>query len=188
MKVEANDLREGQIIDMNGRLWQVGRMTHTKPGKGGAYVQVELKDLQGGTKINERFSVTETIERAYLEATPCQFLYEDDGTVFFMNFETYDQFGVDRNLIGEPARFLQDGMQVTVQMYEGQPVRVELPNTITAEVVEAEPVVKGQTATASYKPATLDNGVRIMVPPHIDTGTKVVVKTSDGSYVERVRS
>ena len=187
MKVTANDLRPGMVIEHKGRLWRVVKTEHVKPGKGPAYQQVELKDLVDGTKLNERFRAVETVERVRLEEVPFQFLYDDGEMLHFMNQETFDQIALPREALGERAVFLQEGMVVKVLMHEGRPVDVELPDTVVCEVVEAEPVVKGQTAAASYKPAVLDNGLRIMVPPHVGVGEKVVVDTRDLTYVGRAR-
>ncbi len=188
MKITANDLKPGMIIEHRDRLWRVVRTEHVKPGKGPAYQQVELKGLVDGTKLNERFRATETVERVRLEEVPFQFLYDDGEQLHFMNQETFEQIALPRSALGEDVVFLTEGMIVNVLMHEGRPVEVELPETVVCTVVEAEPVVKGQTAAASYKPAVLDNGLRIMVPPHIEAGTRVVVNTRDHSYVERARS
>lgn len=187
MKISANDLKPGMVIEHKGRLWQVVRTEHVKPGKGPAYQQVELKGLPDGTKLNERFRAADTVERVRLEETPYQFLYDDGEQLHFMNQETFDQVAIDRALLGDRAVWLEEGMVVSVLSHEGTPIDVELPETVVRTVVQADPVVKGQTAAASYKPAILDNGVRIMVPPHIEAGTRVVVNTRDNSYVERAR-
>ncbi len=187
MKVQGNDLRHGHVIEYKGKLWVVTKTQHTQPGKGGAFVQTELKGLQDNQKLKERFSVDDTLERAYMEERPFQFLFQEGDHVHLMDLETYDQVTVDADLLGDQARFLQDGMQINCELYEGTPVRAALPDTVTLEVTFAEPVIKGQTATASYKPATLENGVETMVPPHVEQGEKIVVKTADASYVERAR-
>ncbi|RMD63944.1 MAG: elongation factor P [Alphaproteobacteria bacterium] len=187
MKIQGNAIRPGNIIEHKGRLWRAVRIQHVQPGKGGAYLQVELKDIRDGTKMNERFRSSEDVERVRLDQREYQFLYSDGDMYTFMDNETYDQISLPRELIGEPAVFLQEGMTVTIESYEGEPISVILPDTVTMKIVEADPVVKGQTASSSYKPAVLENGVRIMVPPHIEAGTRVVVNTSDGSYVERAK-
>ncbi len=187
MKISANDLKPGMVIEHRDRLWQVVRTEHVKPGKGPAYQQVELKGLPDGTKLNERFRAAETVERVRLEEVPYQFLYDDGEHLHFMNQETFDQIALSREILGEQAVYLKEGMVVSVLQHEGRPILVELPETVVCEVVEADPVVKGQTAAASYKPAVLDVGIRIMVPPHIERGTRVVVNTRDNSYVERAR-
>lgn len=187
MKINGNAIRPGNVIEHNGRLWRAVRIQHTQPGKGGAYLQVELKDIRDGTKLNERFRSSETVERVRLDEQPYQFLYRDGDQITLMDNETFEQITVNVDMIGEPAAFLQEGMQVTVMSYEGEPISVELPDTVIMTVTEADPVVKGQTASSSYKPARLENGVRILVPPHIESGTRIVVNTADGTYVERAK-
>jgi len=187
MRINGNAIRPGNIIDHNGRLWRVAKIQHTQPGKGGAYLQAEMKDIRDGTKLNERFRASESVEKVRLDEAQYQFLFADGDDVTFMETETYEQITLNREAIGDPAVFLQDGMTVTVQSYEGSPIGVELPDSVVMEVVEADAVVKGQTASSSYKPAVLENGERIMVPPHIGAGTKVVVATADGSYMERAK-
>jgi elongation factor P len=188
MKINANELRAGNVMEFRGKLWAVAKAQHITPGKGGAFVQVELRDVRDGTKLNERFRSGETVERVRIDDHDYQFLFGDDDSLTFMDEQTFEQITVDRTLVGEAAGFLQDGMKVIISSYEGAPVGVELPQTVTLEIVEADPVVKGQTASSSYKPAKLENGMRVMVPPHIGTGTRIVVNTSDGSYVERAKS
>jgi elongation factor P len=164
------------------------KIQHTQPGKGGAYLQVELKDIRDGTKLNERFRASEDVERVRLDQKEYQFLFADGDMLTFMDIENYEQVMLHSDLVGEPVAFLQDGMTVTMETYEGEPISVMLPDTIVAEIAEADPVVKGQTASSSFKPAMLDNGVKIMVPPHIEAGTRVVVNTADASYVERAKN
>ncbi len=187
MRINGNAIRPGNIIEHNGRLWRVAKIQHTQPGKGGAYLQAEMKDIRDGTKLNERFRASESVEKVRLDEAQYQFLFADGGDVTFMETETYEQITLNREAIGDPAVFLQDGMMVTVQSYEGSPIGVELPDSVVMEVVEADAVVKGQTASSSYKPALLENGERIMVPPHIEAGTRIVVATADGSYMERAK-
>ena len=187
MKINGNAIRPGNVIEHKGRLWRAVKIQHTQPGKGGAYLQVELKDIRGGTKLNERFRASEDVDRVRLDQRDYQYLFADGEMFTFMDQETYDQVTLNGDLVGEPARFLQDGMVVTIESYEGDPISVMLPESVAMEIVEADPVVKGQTASSSYKPATLENGVRVMVPPHIESGTRVVVNTADGGYVERAK-
>ena len=187
MRINGNAIRPGNIIEHNGRLWRVAKIQHTQPGKGGAYLQAEMKDIRDGTKLNERFRASESVDKVRLDEAQYQFLFADGDDVTFMETETYEQITLNREAIGEPAVFLQDGMTVTVQSYEGSPIGVELPDSVVMEVVEADAVVKGQTASSSYKPAVLENGERIMVPPHIEAGTRIVVATADGSYMERAK-
>jgi elongation factor P len=187
MKLNGNAIRPGNVIQHNGRLWAAVKISHVKPGKGGAFAQVELRDIRDGTKLNERFRASETVERVILEEVACTYLYAEDASFIFMNNENYEQFSISAEMIGEPAAFLQDGMQVTMQAFEGEPISVALPDQAVVTVVEADAVVKGQTASSSFKPALADNGVKVMVPPHIEAGTRIVVRTEDASYVERAK-
>ena len=188
MKIDGNNIRPGMVIEHQGRLWRAIKTAHTQPGKGGAYLQVELKDVRSGTKLNERFRSSEKVERATLEQREFQYLYEDGGMFTFMDGETYEQVMLSGEDIGESQTpFLQDGMQVMIETHEGDAIGVSLPDTVILEIVEADAVVKGQTASSSYKPAVLENGLRTQVPPHIESGTRVVINTADGSYVERAK-
>lgn len=187
MKISANELRIGALIEYKGKLWTACKLQHVKPGKGGAFVQAELKEIKNGTKLNERFRSDETLEKVSLNEEEYQLLFRDGDVFTFMNSQTFDQIQINKDVIGDSVRFLQDNMTVTITSYEGEIIGVMLPDTVVMEVVEADAVVKGQTATASYKPAVLENGVRILVPPHIDAGTKIVVNTNDGTYVEKAK-
>lgn len=187
MKINGNAIRPGNIIEHQGRLWRATRIQHTQPGKGGAYLQVELKDVRDGTKLNERFRSSETVERVRLDSKNYQYLFKDGDQFTFMDNQTFEQITLPEDMIGEPAAFLQDGMEVTIESYEESPISVSLPDTVIMQIVEADAVVRGQTASSSYKPALLENGVRVMVPPHIESGTRIVVNTSDASYVERAK-
>ncbi|MHA1569766.1 MAG: elongation factor P [Alphaproteobacteria bacterium] len=188
MKINGNAIRPGNIVEHKGRLWVAVKTEHVKPGKGGAYLQVELKDIRGGTKLNERFRAAEQVERVRLDQKTYQLLYVEGDMMALMESETFEQIEVPSARVGEAAIFLQDGMELTVESYEGEIINVSLPETVAMDVVEADPVVKGQTAAASFKPAILENGARVMVPPHIEVGTRVVVKPADGTYVERAKS
>ena len=187
MKINGNAIRPGNIIEHQGRLWRATRIQHTQPGKGGAYLQVELKDVRDGTKLNERFRSSETVERVRLDSKNYQYLFKDGDQFTFMDKQTFEQITLPEDMIGEPAAFLQDGMEVTIESYEDSPISVSLPDTVVMQIVEADAVVRGQTASSSYKPALLENGVRVMVPPHIESGTRIVVNTGDASYVERFK-
>ncbi|MDR1982406.1 MAG: elongation factor P [Holosporaceae bacterium] len=187
MKISGNELRIGMLIEHNGKLWTACKLQHVKPGKGGAYVQAELKEIKNGTKLNERFRSDEALERVRLDEEECQLLFKEGDIFTFMNTATFEQLQIHKEVIGESARFLQDNMIVKISVYEGEIIGVVLPDTVVMQVVEADAVVKGQTATSSYKSAILENGVRILVPPHIESGTKIVVNTSDASYVERAK-
>lgn len=187
MKINGNAIKPGNIIEHQGKLWRAVKTMHTQPGKGGAYLQVELKDIRTGTKLNERFRSSETVERVRLDEHEYQYLFSAGDDFTFMDQESFEQITLNVDLIGEPAVFLQEGMVVTVQSYEGEPISVSLPETVIMEIVEADAVVKGQTASSSYKPAKLENGVRVMVPPHVESGTRIVVNTADATYVERAK-
>jgi elongation factor P len=187
MKISAIDIKPGNVLEHQGKLWIVLKRELIQPGKGGAFAQVEMRDLKSGNKTNERYRTQETVERVQLEEKEMQFLFLEGDHATFMDNETFEQVMVDRELIGEPADFLKDNMMVTVQTYEGTPMSVTLPQTVTMTVVEADAVVRGQTASSSYKPGKLDNGRRVMIPPHIGVGTRIVVNTTDGSYVERAK-
>jgi elongation factor P len=185
MKINGNEIRPGYVIQHKGGLWVAVKCQAVKPGKGGAFNQVELKNLIDGTKLNERFRASETVERVRLEQKDYQFLYAQGDQLVFMDLDAYEQLEIASDLIGERAAFLQDGMTVTMESHEGRPIGVSLPDQVTLKVVEAEPVVKGQTASSSYKPAVLENGVRVMVPPFVSIGEKIVVDTNELSYVRR---
>ena len=188
MKINGNAVKPGNIIEHNSRLWTAVRVSHVKPGKGGAFAQIELRDIRDGTKLNERFRSSETVERVILDESECTFLYQDGKQLVFMHTKTFEQIFINDNMVGNRAAFLQDGMGITMSSYEGEPISVELPDTVVMEVIEADAVVKGQTASSSYKPAILKNGVRVMVPPHIETGSSIVVRPDDASYVERAKT
>ncbi|MFC5586294.1 elongation factor P [Nitratireductor kimnyeongensis] len=185
MKINGNEIRPGNVIEHNGGLWVAVKTNAVKPGKGGAYNQVELKNLIDGTKLNERFRAAETVERVRLEQKDFSFLYEQEDALVFMDSETYEQLELQKDFVGDRAAFLQDGMTVTVELYEEMPIGISLPDQVTLTIAEADPVVKGQTAASSYKPAVLENGVRVMVPPFIEAGEKIVVDTNELTYLRR---
>jgi elongation factor P len=188
MKINGNEIRPGYIIEHNGRLWSAVKTEHVKPGKGGAYMQVELRDIRSGTKSNERFRASESVERVRLEEREFQFLYEESSELLaFMDQENFEQISVKKDILGDSGAFLQEGMSVMVSIHEGEVMSIRLPDTVIMKIIEADPVVKGQTATGSYKPAILENGVRVMVPPHIESGVRVVVNTVDSTYIERAK-
>ena len=187
MKINGNAIRIGNVIEHKDRLWVAVKTQAVKPGKGGAFNQVELKDIRSGTKLNERFRADEQVERVRLEQRPAQFLFAEEDLLTFMDNETYEQTQISKNLLGDDVVFLQDGMEVQIESHEGEPLSVQMPETDMLEIVEADAVVKGQTASSSYKPAMLENGVKILVPPHIESGTRVVVRTEDSTYVERAK-
>ncbi len=185
MKINAVEIRPGNILEYEGGLWRAVKIQHTQPGKGGAYMQVEMKNLIDGRKNNVRFRSAETIEKVRLDTKDFQFLFAEGDTLTFMDKETYEQVSLDSGILGDAAAFLQDGMDVVMELWEERPISVQLPDQIEATIVEADAVVKGQTASSSYKPAILDNGVRVMVPPHITAGTRIVVDVYEQAYVKR---
>ena len=185
MKISGVDIRPGNIIEFEAGIWKVAKVQHTQPGKGGAFMQVEMKNLIDGRKTNTRFRSQDTVEKVRLDTQDFQYLYADGDDLVFMDKTTYEQITLPRDLLGDAAEFLQDGMDVVLELWDERPISVELPETIEAVVVEADAVIKGQTASSSFKPAMLDNGVRVMVPPHIGAGTKIVVNVYDREYVKR---
>ncbi|MBX2833472.1 MAG: elongation factor P [Micavibrio sp.] len=187
MKVNAITLRKGNVIDYEGKLWVIIKNELNQPGKGAAVSQVEMRDIRAGNKTNVRFRTQETVERVRLEQEQYQFLFDDGEAYTFMHTSNFEQIMVNKEIIGFSAAFLEEGMLVEIETFEGEPLGVSLPDSVVAEIVEAEPVIKGQTATTSYKPAILANGVKVMVPPFIDVGTRIVVKTEDATYVERAK-
>jgi elongation factor P len=186
-KVIASSVRKGNVLDLDGKLAVVMHAENIHPGKGTPVTHLELRRIADGVKIVERYRTTDQVERAYLDEKDYNYLYEDEMGYNFMQPDTYDQITVPKDVIGDQAQWLQENMTCSVALYEGVPISIELPARVTLEIVEAEPVVKGQTASSSYKTAKLSNGARVMVPPHIGTGTRVVVMTADGSYVERAK-
>jgi len=185
MKINGNQITPGNVLEHKGGLWVAVKTNAVKPGKGGAFNQVELKNLIDGTKLNERFRADETVEKVRLDQKDFQFLYSQGDQLVFMDLESYEQLELAEDFVGERAAFLQDGMTVTVELYDGKPIGITLPQHVTLEVVEADPVVKGQTAASSYKPAKMDNGVRVMVPPFVTAGEKIIVDTNEITYVRR---
>lgn len=187
MKINANLMRPGNIIEHNGKQWAILKTQIVQPGKGGAFITVEMRDIRTGTKSNDRWRTADTVEKCNVEEKECTFLFGDDTHLTFMDSENFEQFSVPTELLGETAAFLQDGMVVAVDFIEGSPVSVSLPEKVVMTVVEADPVVKGQTAASSFKPAKLENGLKVLVPPFIAEGEKIVVATADVSYVERAK-
>jgi elongation factor P len=187
VKVIASSIRKGNVLDLEGRLAVVLSAENIHPGKGTPVTHLELRRIADGVKVVERYRTTDQVERAYLEEKDYNYLYEDDMGYNFMEPVSFEQILVTKDVIGDQAQWLIEGMTCNVSLFEGNPIAIELPARVVFEIVEADPVVKGQTASSSYKPAKLSNGARVMVPPHIGTGTKVVIMTVDGSYVERAR-
>ncbi|HEY5411594.1 MAG TPA: elongation factor P [Caulobacteraceae bacterium] len=187
MKVQASTLRKGNVVDMEGRLYVVLNAENIHPGKGTPVTQLDMRRISDGVKVQERYRTTEQVERAFVDERDYDFLYKDGDGFHFMNPENFDQVAVSEAIVGDSAVYLQDGMRVVLLMHEGVALSIELPQRVTVEIADTEPSVKGQTASGSYKPATLTNGVRIMVPTYLTAGTRVVVTTADGSYVERAK-
>ncbi len=185
MKINGNEIRPGNVIEHKGGLWSAVKTQSVKPGKGGAFNQVELKNLIDGTKLNERFRSSETVERVRLEQKDHQFLFANDDMLTFMDLENYEQIELQSDWVGDQAVYLQDGMTVTINTHEDRPIGISLPEHVTLEITETEPTVKGQTAASSYKPAVLENGLRVMVPPFVGIGEKIVVTTEDSTYLKR---
>jgi len=184
-KINGNEIKPGNVLDHDGGLWAAVKVDHVKPGKGGAFAQVELKNLRTGTKLNERFRSADKVEKVRLEQKDQQFLYESDGMLIFMDTETFEQIELPSDLLGERRPFLQDGMQIVVEFYDEEALNASLPGKVVCKIVETEPVVKGQTAANSYKPAILDNGLRIMIPPFVGPEEAIIVNTETFEYSER---
>jgi elongation factor P len=187
VKVIASSLRKGQVVDQDGKLYVVLTAENIHPGKGASVTQVDMRRITDGVKVSERWRTTEMVEKADVDEREYQFLYNDAEGYHFMEPTTYEQIAVPADVVGDQAAFLQDGMKVYMKTFEGQALSIELPQRVTLEIVETEPIVKGQTASSSFKTAVLSNGVKTMVPPHIGVGTRVVVMTEDASYVERAK-
>jgi elongation factor P len=185
MKINGNEIKPGNVLLHQETLWAVVKVEHVKPGKGGAFAQVEMKNLIDGRKLNERFRSADKVERVRLEQKDFQYLYPQEDMLVFMNTETYEQIELQSEFVGERAAFLQDGMMVTLEMHDERPIGISLPQYVTLEITEADAVVKGQTQSSSYKPAILENGVRVMVPPFITAGERIIVDTELVEYVRR---
>ncbi|WP_439530321.1 elongation factor P [Pannonibacter sp.] len=185
MKINGNEIKPGNVLQHQETLWAVVKVDHVKPGKGGAFAQVEMKNLIDGRKLNERFRSEDKVERVRLEQKDFQFLFVQEDALIFMDTETYEQLELQKDFVGDRAAFLQDGMMVTVEMHEERPIGINLPQFVTLQITEADAVVKGQTQSSSYKPAILENGVRVLVPPFITAGEKIIVDTTTVEYVRR---
>jgi elongation factor P len=186
-KVIASSVRKGNVLDIDGKLCIVMRAENIHPGKGTPVTHLDMRRISDGVKITERYRTTEQVERAYLDEKTYNYLYEDEMGFNFMEPETFEQIAVPKDIVGDQAVYLQENMPINVSLHEGVPIAVELPPRVTFEIASADPVVKGQTASSSFKPAVLSNGQRVMVPPHIQAGTRVVISTVDGSYLERAK-
>jgi elongation factor P len=184
-KINGNEIRPGNVLEHNDGLWAAVKVDHVKPGKGGAFAQVELRNLRNGSKLNERFRSADKVEKVRLEQKDQQFLYENDGMLVFMDTETYEQVELPTEILGERRPFLQDGMTIVVEFHETEALSARVPQKVTCKIVETEPVVKGQTAANSFKPAVLDNGVKVMVPPFVGQDEMIVINTDTMEYSER---
>lgn len=187
VKVIASSLRKGNVVEQDGKLYVVLTAENIHPGKGASVTQVDMRRISDGVKVSERWRTTESVEKADVDEREYDFLYEDGEGFHFMNPENYEQITVSADVVGDQKAYLTDGMKVYLKTFEGTALSIELPARVTLEIVETEPVVKGQTASSSYKPAVLNNGLRVMVPPHIGAGTRIVILTEDNSYVERAK-
>jgi len=188
LKVNGNTIKPGNVIEHKNGLWVAVKTSHVKPGKGGAFAQIELRNLKDGTKLNERFRSSENIEKVILEEVPHVFLYKENENLIFMNNNTFEQISINKNMIGDQSAFLQDGMDIIINTYNNEVVSVNMPDSCIEEVVEADAVIKGQTVSSSFKPAILSNGIKVMVPGHIEVGSKIVVRPSDSSYIEKAKT
>ena len=186
MKISAGEIRVGMLLEYKSDLWQVLKTQHVKPGKGGAFAQVEMKSLEKNTKLNERFRSSETVEKASLEETKFNYLYEDENNYFFMEPKTFEQVEIKKEIVGEQGKLLTENLEVTVSFYNDSPISVELPNQVTCKIETTDVALKGQTVSSSYKPATLDNGLNIQVPPFIESGDEVIVDTRNLEYIKKV--
>ena len=186
MKINAGEIRVGMLLEYKNDLWQVLKTQHVKPGKGGAFAQVEMKSVGKNTKLNERFRSSETVEKASLEETDFNYLYEVENNYIFMNPKTYDQIEIKKDIVGEKGKLMTENLDVSVSFYNDKPISVELPNQVTCKIETTDVALKGQTVSSSYKPAVLDNGLNIQVPPFIDTGDEVIVDTRTIEYIKKI--
>ena len=186
MKINASEIRVGMLLEYKNDLWQVLKTQHVKPGKGGAFAQVEMKSVNKNTKLNERFRSSETVEKASLDETNFNYLYEDDQNYFFINPKTFDQIEIKKDIIGEKGKLLTENLEVTVSFYNDSAISVELPNQVKCKIKDTDVALKGQTVSSSYKPATLDNGLNIQVPPFIESGDEIIIDTRNLEYIKKI--
>ena len=186
MKINATEIRVGMLLEHKNDLWQVLKTQHVKPGKGGAFAQVEMKSVNKNTKLNERFRSSESVEKATLEETKYNFLYKDENNYFFMEPKSFDQIEIKKDIIGEKGKLLTENLEVVVSFYNENPISIELPNQITCKIESTDAALKGQTVSSSYKPATLDNGLSIQVPPFIEAGDNIIVDTRNLEYIKKI--
>ena len=186
MKINAGEIRVGMLLEYKNDLWQVLKTQHVKPGKGGAFAQVEMKSVRKNTKLNERFRSSETIEKASLEETKFNYLYEDEIYYFFMNPKSFDQIEIKKDVIGDKGKLLSENLEVSINFYNENPISVELPNQVKCKIDKTDVTLKGQTVSSSYKPATLDNGLNIQVPPFIESGDEIIIDTRNLEYIKKI--
>ena len=186
MKINAGEIRVGMLLEFKNDLWQVLKTQHVKPGKGGAFAQVEMKSVGKNTKLNERFRSSETVEKASLEETDFNYLYEDENNYIFMNPKTYDQIEIKKDIVGEKGKLMTENLDVSVSFYNDSPISIELPNQVICKIETTDVALKGQTVSSSYKPATLDNGFNIQVPPFIESGDEVIIDTRSFEYIKKI--
>ena len=186
MKISGNEIKPGMLLEHKDDLWEVLKTQHVKPGKGGAFNQVEMKSVNKGTKLNERFRSSDTVEKAALEEINLNFLYEDDSEFYFINQKTFEQINIKKNIVGEKSKFLSENLEVKISFYEEKPISIELPNQINCKVESTDVALKGQTVSSSYKPATLYNGIKIQVPPFIESDDEIVVDTRTIEYIKKI--
>ena len=186
MKINATEIRVGMILEYKNDLWEVLKTQHVKPGKGGAFAQIEMKSINKNTKLNERFRSSETVEKATLEESKFNYLYDNETDYYFMNPRTFDQISIKKNIVGEKGKMLTENLEVVINFYEDNPLSVDLPNQITSKIETTDAALKGQTVSSSYKPATLDNGINVQVPPFIEAGDEIIVDTRTIEYVKKI--
>ena len=186
MKLYASEIRVGMLIEYKDNLWQVLKTQHVKPGKGGAFAQVEMKSVNKNTKLNERFRSSESVEKASLDEIKFNYLYSDETDYYFMDPKSYEQINIKRDIVGEKGKMLTENLEVSICFYDEKPLTVELPNQVTCTIETTDVALKGQTVSSSYKPATLDNGINIQVPPFIDSGDKIIVDTRTMEYIKKI--
>ena len=186
MKISGNEIRVGMLIEHKNDLWQVLKTQHVKPGKGGAFAQVEMKSMNKNTKLNERFRSSDTVEKASLDEIKFNFLYEDESDYYFINQKSFEQINIKKDIVGEKGKMLSENLEVNISFYNDRPLMVDLPNQVTCKVDSTDVALKGQTVSSSYKPATLDNGINIQVPPFIESGDKIIVDTRTIEYVKKI--
>jgi len=186
MKLYASEIRVGMLIEYKNDLWQVLKTQHVKPGKGGAFAQVEMKSVNKNTKLNERFRSSESVEKASLDETKFNYLYDDETDYHFMNPKSYEQINIKKEIVGDKGKMLTENLEVSISFYNEEPLIVELPNQVTCVIETTDVALKGQTVSSSYKPATLDNGINIQVPPFIDSGDKIIVDTRTMEYIKKI--